>query len=78
MTRSTDTTRDLFMQLGSNGRVRSVRADAVFRRLRFEQSERAAPPVSVEDAAKLQTKRAKRARKAAEDAKAANQPRAAS
>jgi len=78
MSRTNVTTHDLFMQLGSNGRVRSVRADAVFRRLRFEQSELAAPPVRVEDAPgakKSAPKRAKRSKKSPKKSNTARRKR---
>ena len=40
------TTNDLFQRLGPTSRSRSVKADAVFRRLRLEQSDQIADALS--------------------------------
>jgi hypothetical protein len=39
MSRTSVTTHDLFLRLGATTRLRSARADAVFRRLRLEKPE---------------------------------------
>jgi len=40
------TTQELFLRLGSTSQLRSARADALFRRLRFDRSEQIAEQLS--------------------------------